>query len=171
MNKILFFYLILFSINASAQLEDFTLPSATDSSEFKLSENKGKYIVMHFLLKTECPYCTKHTNEYIQRAEEIPNTAQVFIKPDKESRIKEWSMKIPGVEKHKVYHDSGAALAKKLKIPNGYEFHGQTVHYPATIILNKEGIELYRYVGEDNTDRLSFDITARKIKRFQKLGK
>ena len=80
-------------------------------------------------------------------------------------------MKIPGSEKYKVYRDVNAQLAKKLNIPDGYEFHGQSVHYPATIILNKEGKELFRYVGTDNTDRLLFSTTARKIKRYQKAGK
>jgi thioredoxin-dependent peroxiredoxin len=34
---------------------DFEVKSAFDDSTFQLSEQKGKFVVLHFLLKTECP--------------------------------------------------------------------------------------------------------------------
>ena len=30
--------------------------------------SKGKFIALHFLLKTECPYCIRHTSEYFEKA-------------------------------------------------------------------------------------------------------
>jgi len=164
--------LSLSTFSKAQSSNDFVLPSATDSTEFKLSEQKGKYIVLHFLLKTECPYCTKHTSEYVQHLDSFPDVVHVFIKPDKESRIKEWAKKVPGVDGSvPVYRDVNAQLAKKLNIPGGYSFHGQTVHYPALIILNKDGKEVFRYVGEDNTDRYPFYRFARKIMKLIKLSK
>jgi hypothetical protein len=60
-----------------------------------------------------------------------------------------------------VYRDPDA-LAKKLKIPDGYQFHGQSVHYPALVLLNEKGEEVFRYVGKNNSDRLSFEKLAVK---------
>jgi peroxiredoxin Q/BCP len=49
------------------QIEDFSLEAiVTDSkasidSTFKLHDHKGKTVVLHFLLKTECPFCLRYT--------------------------------------------------------------------------------------------------------------
>lgn len=147
---------------------NFNLPSGTDTSQFNSQDAKGKYIVLHFLLKTECPYCLKHTTEYLQEAPLFPDVIHLFIKPDKEYLIKEWAQKIPQQTDVPIYRDINAALAKKLNIPFGYAFHGQTVHYPALIILNKEGVEVFRYIGEDNTDRYTFSRFAKKMRTLQK---
>ena len=86
------FALFLFSTNILAQnVKDFTLTSVTDNSTFTLSKSKGKFVAIHFLLKTECPYCIRHTSEYFEKASLLPNVIQVFIKPDSEDEIKEWA--------------------------------------------------------------------------------
>jgi len=41
--------------------EDFTVTSPIDGKTFKLSEARGHYVALHFLLKTECPFCLRHT--------------------------------------------------------------------------------------------------------------
>ena len=74
-------------------------------------------------------------------------------------RRRRWAAKL----KVTVYRDPDAALAKKLKIPDGYQFHGQSVHYPALVLLNKKGEEVFRYVGKNNSDRLSFEKLAAKV--------
>ena len=52
---------MLFVPSGQANPENFTVQSATDCKTFKLSDTKGKYVALHFLLKTECPFCLKHT--------------------------------------------------------------------------------------------------------------
>ncbi len=45
--------ILFFSTLTKAQsFVDFTLPSVTDTSHFTLSKAKGKFIALHFLLKT-----------------------------------------------------------------------------------------------------------------------
>ena len=45
--------LILFSAKVQGQKTvDFTLSSVTDNSIFTLSKSKGKFVALHFLLKT-----------------------------------------------------------------------------------------------------------------------
>lgn len=155
----------VFSITVQAQyFKDLRLSSVTDNSTFILRKAKGKYIALHFLLKTECPYCIRHTSEYFERANELPNVVQVFIKPDNEQEIKAWANKLKNA--FPIYQDTDAKLADQFNIPSGYKFHGQVVHYPAMVLLNKKGKELFRYVGKNNADRFSFDKLKMKIEEL-----
>jgi peroxiredoxin Q/BCP len=168
----LILFIVLFASETQAQkVGDFTLLSITDKSSFTLSQAKGKYIVLHFLLKTECPYCIRHTNEYFEKSSSLSNVLQVFIKPDAEQDIKEWANKLSSNNSngYPIYQDKNAALADQFKIPSGYQFHGQIVHFPALVILNKNGEEVFRYVGKNNSDRFSFDKLKMKIEELKGL--
>ena len=148
---------------------DFELISATDKSHFRLSESKGKFVALHFLLKTECPYCLRHTHEYYSNAGNLPDVLHIFIKPDTEQEIASWAKKIPEDElvKFPVYRDPEANLAKQFRIPDGYNFHNQVVHYPALILLGTDGKEVYRYIGKSNSDRFSFEKLVLKINELK----
>jgi peroxiredoxin Q/BCP len=150
---------------SGANPADFTLKSATGAETFSLAAAKGKFVALHFLLKTECPYCLRHTRDYFTQAGTLPNVVQVFVKPDTESEIARWAAKLPAEElaQNPIYRDADAALAKSFSVPDGYKFHGQVVHYPATILLGPDGQEVFRYVGKNNSDRLSFEKLAEKI--------
>lgn len=159
--------LVLFGVETQAQkIQDFTLSSVTNKNTFTLSKSKGKLVVLHFLLKTECPYCIRHTSEYIEKAISLPNVIQVFIKPDNKQEIKEWANKIKSNNSFPIYQDQDAKLADQFNIPSGYQFHGQVVHYPALILLNEKGEEVFRYVGKNNSDRFSFDRLKAKIEEL-----
>ena len=140
--------------------KEFTLEAV--APPFKLSHAKGSFVALHFLLKTECPYCLKHVHTYAMRARELADVMQVFIKPDAPEEIRRWASKIESPQPI-IYRDANAALAQAFKIPHGYKFHGQVVHYPALVLLDGEGNEVFRYVGKDNSDRLPFDQFAAKI--------
>jgi peroxiredoxin Q/BCP len=160
--------LLLFTSLIQAQnVTDFSLTSVTDKSTFTLSKSKGKYIALHFLLKTECPYCIRHTSEYFEKASTLSNVIQVFIKPDSEQEIKAWADKLKSTNSLPIYQDADAKLADQFNIPNGYQFHGQIVHYPAMILLNEKGEEVFRYVGKNNSDRFSFDQLKTKIEALK----
>ena len=162
--------LFLFSSNIQAQnVKDFSLTSVTDKSTFTLSKSKGKFIALHFLLKTECPYCIRHTSEYFEKANTLSNVIQVFIKPDSEQEIKAWANKLKSSNSLPIYQDADAKLANQFNIPNGYQFHGQVVHYPALILLNDKGEEVFRYIVKNNSDRFSFDQLKEKIEVLNKL--
>lgn len=158
---------LFFSISSFAQSNnDFTLQAVIGNKNFTLSENKGKYIVLHFLLKTECPYCIKHTSDYLENARYFPNVQQIFIKPDNKEEIIEWISKIDIGDNINFFQDEDAKLAKQLEIPGGYSFHGQLVHYPALLIINPAGKEVFRYIGKNNNDRYSFEQLTQKLKEF-----
>ena len=166
--KLILFFCFL-TINSQAQsVKDFTLNSVTDKSTFTLSKSKGKFVAIHFLLKTECPYCIRHTSEYFEKASSLPNVVQIFIKPDSEEEIKAWANKLKSTNSLPIYQDANAYLADQFNIPNGYPFHGQIVNYPALVLLNEKGEEVFRYVGKNNSDRFSFDNLKLKIEELNK---
>jgi catechol 2,3-dioxygenase-like lactoylglutathione lyase family enzyme len=60
--------------------------------DFVLPEPDGRnFVALHFLLKTECPYCLTHTREYLRRAGEIANVRHLFLKPDEPAEFRAWS--------------------------------------------------------------------------------
>ena len=143
---------------------DFSLISATDNSQFKLSKARGKFVALHFLLKTECPVCLRHTQDYFSKAETLPDVEQVFIKPDTEKEIEAWSDNLSEeFIKFPIYRGPDAVLADQFNIPDGHEFHNQIVHFPALIFLDPNGKEVFRYIGKNNRDRYSFEHLESKI--------
>ncbi len=112
----------------------------------------GQYTALHFLLKTECPLCLRHTWSYHDRAGETPEAVQVFIKPDSIGEIQAW-LDETGDDAPTLYQDPDASLAEHLGVPDGYRFHGEVVHYPALIVLDPDGNEVFRHIGRDTTDR------------------
>ncbi len=146
--------------------KDFTVPSAFGGKSFKLSEARGRFVALHFLLKTECPFCLRHTHTYLEKASEMPEVTQVFLKPDTEAEIRKWATDI--AKDSPIYRDADAALAKAYGVPDGYKFHGQVVHYPALVLLDPFGKEVFRYVGKNNTDRFSFDQLKAKLAELKK---
>ena len=168
---IILFLMSVISSRVQAQVPaNIRLTSATDDRQFVLSKEKGKFVALHFLLKTECPYCIRHTQDYFSKAKTLKNVVQVFIKPDSELEIRSWSGKLAAedLKNFPIYRDPDAQLAKQLNIPDGYKFHNQLVHYPATILFGPNGKEIYRYVGKNNSDRLSFEQLAARVNDLNK---
>lgn len=170
MKNLLLTLLLVSSVAFATHPEDFTVKSATSSENFTLKEARGKYVAVHFLLKTECPVCLRHTRDHFAKAAALPNVVQLFLKPDTDQEIESWAKKLPpeGLTKHPIYRDANAKLAKAFDIPDGYAFHGQVVHYPATVLLGPDGKEVFRYIGKNNGDRLSFEKLAEKVAELSK---
>jgi peroxiredoxin Q/BCP len=153
----------LLAQTASAAPADFNVTSPIDGKTFRLSEAKTRYVALHFLLKTECPFCLRHTAEYSIKAPSVAGVTHVFLKPDSEAEIKSWAGKVKTPQQPTIYRDADAKLAHEFGIPNGYKFHGETVHYPALVLLDTSGKEVFRYVGKSNTDRYPWDKFVAKI--------
>jgi len=150
------------SANLRAGPPDFTLTSGDKT--FKLADARGRHVALHFLLKTECPYCQRHVAEYARRAPELAGVTHVFLKPDTAEALAAWTAKLreAGIDAT-IYRDADARLADAFEIPDGYSFHGQTMRYPALVLLGPDGAELFRHVGRDNSDRLAWAPFAAKV--------
>jgi peroxiredoxin Q/BCP len=158
----------LIAITARAENPaDFTVKSPTHDATFTLSEQRGKMVALHFLLKTECPYCIKYTRDYARLSGKTPEVVHLFLKPDSDDEIKGWAGKLRQEDLKDlpvIYRDPDARLAKEYGIPDGYKFHGQSVHYPAVVVLDGSGKELFRYVGKNNSDRMKPDDFVARLK-------
>ncbi|MEJ7594501.1 MAG: redoxin domain-containing protein [Planctomycetaceae bacterium] len=148
----------------NGRASDFVVESPTHGEKFTLSEQKGKLIAVHFLLKTECPFCLKLAHDYAQRVTSDSDVVHLFLKPDSADEIKVWSRNISKDRLNSppaIYRDPDSSLAKVFGIPEDYWFHGQVMHHPALLLLDSSGRELFRYVGKNNTDRMwPDDFTA-----------
>lgn len=156
------------SVQAAAPT-DFTLQPVGGGKPFKSGEARGQIIALHFLLKTECPFCLRHTHEYARQSAKMKDVIHLFIKPDSEAEIQAWMEKGPQEESFKalkLYRDPDATLARAFGIPHGYKFHGQVVHYPALVVLNRKGEEIFRHVGKDNSDRFSVEKFLAKLNEW-----
>lgn len=151
----------------AANPADFTLHGANRKETFRLADAKGKFVALHFLLKTECPFCLRHTRDYLEKGIMQRGVVHVFIKPDNDADIAKWANKL-GPDPVTIFRDPEAKLADAFGIPGGYKFHGQVVHYPALVLLDHSGREVFRYVGKANSDRLSFKDFSGKLEELSK---
>lgn len=149
---------------------DFTVTAPADGKTFRLADAKGKYVALHFLLKTECPVCLRHTGDYAQQAATLADVVQVFLKPDSAEEIQGWTAKLAAGTAPTIYRDPDAKLAKAFAIPDGYAFHGESVHYPALVLLDPAGWEVFRHVGRNNGDRFGFEKLAAKVAELKQAG-
>ncbi|GMV94307.1 MAG: hypothetical protein AMXMBFR82_40850 [Candidatus Hydrogenedentota bacterium] len=152
---------------------DFTVYEAGGDNVFRLSDAKSDYVALHFLLKTDCPICLRTTRDYAARAGEVPGVTHVFLKPDPEEATVAWADGLKPASPDAppaptIYQDPDAQLAEAFGIPDGYEFHGEVVHYPALIVLDSDGKEVFRHVGKDTRDRYSFDDFKSKIAELRR---
>ncbi|MFN0136860.1 MAG: YHS domain-containing (seleno)protein [Phycisphaerae bacterium] len=149
---------------AAAAPPDFTVGAG--DKQFRLADARGKFVAIHFLLKTECPICLRYTTDMVRRGPEIAGVQHVFLKPDPEADVKQWAEKIAqsGIDVS-IYRDADTAIAKQFSIPDGYAFHGETVHYPALVLVGPDGNEMFRYVGKSNTDRMPFDQLVEQVQK------
>lgn len=156
--------------DASDRIADFTVQQVNGFDAFTLSDARGEWVTLHFLLKTECPICLRTTRTYAERADEALGMRQIFLKPDDPDDTTGWLSKYRPGEKGvpAVYRDENAQLAERFGIPDGYAFHGETVHYPALIIIDPLGREVFRKVGTSTIDRMDFDDYLAKLDELQR---
>lgn len=146
---------------------DFTVTSG--SKTFTLASATGKYVALHFLLKTECPFCLRHVQEYARRGPSVAGVEHVFLKPDSDDEIRAWTAQLGDLAGTvTIYRDPDASLAAQFDVPDGLKLHDQTMRHPALILLGPDGREVFRHVGKDNTDRLPFSKFADKMTELSK---
>ena len=155
--------------SASAQAtKPTTLPAepftvGDEGRQFNSADARGQFLAIHFLLTTECPYCSRLINEYTRNAPTLAGIRQIFVKPDSLEAFDAMLKGLPDGDKLPIYRDADSKLVEKSKFDGGYKFHGQVMHYPAVIILNETGKEVFRHIGKSNADRLPFASYAAKV--------
>lgn len=154
------------ALPAPGALEPFTVGDA--DRVFDSSTARGSYLAVHFLLSTDCPYCTKLVREYVEQGPTLAGVRQVFVKnvPPEEFKqsLRELQESRPaGDPPVPIYRDVDGQLAKRFRVADGYAFHGGVMTYPALVLLDPAGVEVFRHTGKSNSDRVPFATFASKV--------
>ena len=119
--------------------------------EVDLSKNKGNIVIINFWASW-CLPCEKEMPSLEKLAQNLPqiNVYPINMEPPNKLRVRDWLQDI-GVVSLNTYFDPKLDLAKKFKL----------IGMPTTILLNKEGNEFGRIMGE-------FDFSERSFKNYLK---
>lgn len=142
-------------------IDDFVLSEALSGG------TDGRWVALHFLLKTDCPLCLTYTMRFHELSATQPNVKHVFIKPDDDRISKRWvkTARVFAKDLPTIHRDPDAALAKQLDVRFGHRFHGETVHYPCLILIDPRGHERYRYTGTSTFERATVDAFTAAYQR------
>ncbi|MCA9450342.1 MAG: redoxin domain-containing protein, partial [Candidatus Omnitrophica bacterium] len=132
--------------------------------KFKLTDHRGSWVVLNFLLPGDNPTGRDLYSDYEQRLDELiygHNIKPVFFKPGEKSEIANWwesldSNRIP------VLQDPNGKLSRALKIPYGLKSGDQITLYPTTLLLDPEGNEVFRKVGKSIEERIGVEELLRE---------
>ena len=167
-------------INKGDTLEEISLPKP-DGSIFKLSETKGKKVLLTFYRIAGCSFCNLRLNELNKRFSEFGNNfthVGIFHSPvdnlksymDKHGELPFTVLADENFEYFKKYEveqsiwkflvGSTVGFFKILRATaKGYfpmEINGMTI-VPVDILINEKGIIEKVYYGKNTTDHLSFE--------------
>ncbi|MBL8991472.1 MAG: YHS domain-containing protein [Phycisphaerae bacterium] len=131
-----------------------------EGRRFDSATARGSYLAVHFLLNDECPYCARHLREYTGLADTLAGVKHIFVKA---VSAEAFGAALASSPEAPLYRDADGKLAEHFKIRGGYRFHGMDMTYPALVLLDPQGREVFRYVGKDNADRLPFRTFAKRV--------
>ena len=111
-----------------------------------LSNNKGKIMVLNFWA-TWCAPCRKEMPSLESLAQDLPqiDVYPINMEPPNKLRVRDWLQDI-GVVSLNTYFDPQLNLAKKFKL----------IGMPTTVLLDKDGNEFGRIMGEFNFKEKKF---------------
>tara|TARA_Y100000768_G_scaffold292841_1_gene226749 strand:+ start:17 stop:550 length:534 start_codon:yes stop_codon:yes gene_type:complete len=111
-----------------------------------LSNNKGKIMVLNFWA-TWCAPCKKEMPSLEKLAQDLPqiDVYPINMEPPNKLRVRDWLQDI-GVVSLNTYFDPKLDLAKKFKL----------IGMPTTVLLDKDGNEFGRIMGEFNFNEKNF---------------
>jgi thiol-disulfide isomerase/thioredoxin len=131
--------------------------------QFNSESARSQFLAIHFLLPTDCPYCIREIREYVESAPTLAGVRHIYVNAHTPEGFAEWIKTVPNATTLPIYRDQDAQLSKKFNIPGDYQFHNAVMTYPALVLLDPQGREVFRHVGKKNTDRLPFATLAAKV--------
>ncbi|MBI5834737.1 MAG: redoxin domain-containing protein [Armatimonadetes bacterium] len=133
---------------------DFTLPAAVGGPPFVLGHQRGRVVVLHWLLRGDVTEDRNEIRDYLALAKTMPGVAHVFLKADSGDVLNDWANRLSAVASRLVFRDADYAVAKQFGLVDDYRYRGQTSVHPAIIALDSAGEEMFRYEARDAADRL-----------------
>lgn len=62
--------------------------------------------------------------------------------------------------------DPGSSVHEAYGIVKPYHFHNRDMYLPATLLIDKEGILRWLYIGVKNSDRPSLDLIIEQLEKL-----
>ena len=62
--------------------------------------------------------------------------------------------------------DPGSSVHEAYGIVKPYHFHNRDMYLPATLLIDKEGILRWMYIGVKNSDRPSLDLIIEQLEKL-----
>lgn len=62
--------------------------------------------------------------------------------------------------------DPGASVHEAYGIVEPYRFHNRDMYLPATLLIDKQGILRWLYIGKKNSDRPSLDTSIEQLEQL-----
>ena len=62
--------------------------------------------------------------------------------------------------------DPGSSVHEAYGISKPYHFHRRDMYLPATLLIDKEGVLRWFYIGKKNSDRPSFELILEQLEQL-----
>ena len=134
---------------------------------FKLSKYKGKKHVLATLVAANLltAYCARFTSQVAanrQSFDEEYETVVVAIKPEPKPIVFSFKDRVT-YRLSRFLADPGSSVHEAYGIVKPYRFHNRDMYLPATLIIDKQGVLRWLYIGKRNSDRPSLDSIVEQL--------
>lgn len=140
---------------------DFTLP-ATDGKSYKLSDHKGKYIVLEWY-NTGCPFVRKHYDGSNMQSlqDKYTKAGVIWLSINSSAKGKEGYFDAKGAEEDRVKNNSKAtAMLLDPEGKVGRLYGAKTT--PHMFVIDPQGVVVYAGAIDDKNSADSADIATSK---------
>lgn len=141
---------------------DFELPSI-DGQLFKNQDFLGKPLIIYFMRGTWCPNCRKQLKKLAAHYEKykVLDVNIITIFGQKQSAAVDYFKKNP--VPFTVLIDDNKRVIKSFDVFNPINFDAFQIAHPSMFLISPEGKIVYSYVGENQADRPTDDLTYAKV--------
>jgi peroxiredoxin len=153
------------SLSAGDPLPDFSLPRRDGEGHFRLSEHRGRFVLLCFVRGDWCPICHVLMRIIAKQAGMLQkhDVKVVLISPTRDPMDPELGLRL-GVG-GELYLDEDAALARSLGLLQSQQLEGKDVPMPIAMLVGRDGEVLHLGRPEDVTtfqreDRLAAVLSA-----------
>ncbi len=149
--------LLVVALSAASAVNpvDFSLPPALGGPPFVLSHQRGRVVILHWLLNGDVTADRNEVRDYGALQTQMPDVMHIYLKGDAGDAAYAWANRLSAVAGRRVYRDAGFALAKQYGLKDDFHYRGSPSVRPTIIALDTAGDEMFRFVGRDADDRLS----------------
>ncbi|MCG8622915.1 MAG: peroxiredoxin family protein [Proteobacteria bacterium] len=93
------------------------------------------------------------------------DTVVVAIKPEPKPVV--FSFKDRVITALPLLADPGSSIHEAVGIVEPYRFHNRDMYLPATLLIDKQGVLRWIYIGKKNSDRPSLDLIVEQLEKLK----